>query len=132
MSKKKVAIIAMAIALSATALIAWATISRRRRLESQGENATGNGATTTSASWITEGKDLDGEIVFPVRRGDKGTVVSWLQKALNDMYGAGLAVDGKFGAKTEAALQQYCQSKELTEAGYTLLAVAYGNWRKKQ
>lgn len=46
----------------------------------------------------------------PLRRGMRGKRVKALQKRLNEL-GAGLAVDGKLGAQTEAAMQKY---KEVT------------------
>lgn len=40
-----------------------------------------------------------------LRRRCKGDKVKVLQKNLNDLFGAGLAVDGDFGAKTKAAVE---------------------------
>lgn len=46
------------------------------------------------------------ELAVPtLRRRCKGDKVKILQKNLNDMFGAGLTVDGYFGAKTKAAVE---------------------------
>lgn len=42
-----------------------------------------------------------------IRKGDKNNGVKKIQAALNDKTGAGLVVDGIFGAKTAAALDKW-------------------------
>lgn len=52
-----------------------------------------------------------------IRRGAEGELVKTLQARLNDLTGAGLTVDGKFGAKTEAAVIHFQGLHDLTEDG---------------
>ena len=42
-----------------------------------------------------------------LKQGSSGNSVKWLQYFLNQAIGAGLNIDGKFGSKTYAALQQF-------------------------
>ena len=51
-----------------------------------------------------------------LRRGMKGDEVKWLQFAL-DRQGAGIAIDGSFGAATLAAVQAYQEGKGLDPDG---------------
>lgn len=52
----------------------------------------------------------------PVQRGDRGSVVSQLQRELNSK-GAGLQVDGIFGPATERALKTFQRSAGLSQSG---------------
>lgn len=60
---------------------------------------------------------------FPIKKGDKSKLVYLLQKALNDLKGAKLSVDGNFGPATETALQSFYRvksvDKELGQRIYT-------------
>ena len=51
-----------------------------------------------------------------LKRKDKGPEVQWLQARLN-AHGAGLEVDGSFGAATEEAVKAFQQSKGLEADG---------------
>ena len=66
------------------------------------------GLTTTTSSGTKK------STIFPIEYGDRGTSVRMLQQALNDVYGAGLQVDGVFGKKTLAACQQYLGVDKVT------------------
>lgn len=57
-----------------------------------------------------------GEIMSTLKRGDSGTDVRQLQQALNE-WGYVLTVDGKFGAKTEAAVCQWQAKMGLNVTG---------------
>ena len=52
-----------------------------------------------------------------LRRGSKGELVKSLQEYLNDETGAGLTVDGVFGAKTETAVKYFQSKHGLTADG---------------
>ena len=52
-----------------------------------------------------------------LRRGSEGEAVEELQVLLNAKYGADLDVDGKFGAKTEAAVKAFQKGHGLTADG---------------
>ncbi len=52
-----------------------------------------------------------------IRRGATGDLVELLQECLNEQTGAGLEVDGKFGAKTEAAVIHFQALHDLKEDG---------------
>ncbi|MBR3105841.1 MAG: peptidoglycan-binding protein [Clostridia bacterium] len=52
-----------------------------------------------------------------LRRGSKGELVKSLQEYLNDEAGAGLVIDGAFGAKTEEAVKAFQKTKGLTADG---------------
>lgn len=52
-----------------------------------------------------------------VRNGSKGSEVKTLQEALNKVGNYGLAADGIFGAKTEAAVRDYQKKNELSIDG---------------
>ena len=52
-----------------------------------------------------------------VRSGSSGTDVRTLQTMLNKVSGAGLSVDGVFGANTQAALKRYQSANGLTADG---------------
>ena len=55
---------------------------------------------------------------FPLKRDSGGSRVRVLQTWLNDTYGTSLVVDGKFGPKTEAALESNTGLKEVSESYY--------------
>ncbi len=55
---------------------------------------------------------------FPLKQGSSGTKVKELQAALNILKNNNLATDGKFGAKTLAALQEGFKVDSLSEANY--------------
>ena len=61
---------------------------------------------------VSEGKNIP-----TLRRGSEGEAVEELQALLNAKYGANLEIDGKFGAKTEAAVKAFQQAKGLTADG---------------
>lgn len=64
------------------------------------------------------GFDVDESKNIPtLRRGSSGDEVKKLQSLLNDKSGAGLNVDGNFGAKTEAAVKEYQKNNGLTVDG---------------
>jgi len=52
-----------------------------------------------------------------LRRGASGADVRYLQEQLNSDFGAGLSVDGDFGARTEAAVRGYQASRNLGADG---------------
>lgn len=52
-----------------------------------------------------------------LKRGSKGASVEWLQERLNALNGANLNVDGDFGEKTEDAVIEWQEKKELTVDG---------------
>ena len=64
------------------------------------------------------GLDADPERNIPtLRKGAEGELVKTLQMMLNDETDAGLDVDGKFGAKTEAAVIHFQGLHDLKEDG---------------
>lgn len=101
----------MAVA-AAVGVAAWLIIRKKRKDNAQDKlsahvDELASGKATTS---VVDNKDNTGKVksaIYPVEYGDRGTIVSLLQEALNVVYGAGLEVDGIFGKKTKAALQQY-------------------------
>lgn len=58
---------------------------------------------------------------FPLRKGSSGDKVAQLQTILNSKYKAGLTVDGKFGAKTEAALKKIGKALAVSESLFNVL-----------
>lgn len=52
-----------------------------------------------------------------LEKGDKGTLVLWLQDALNRVHKQKLVVDGDFGKKTEDAVKDFQNSKGLKVDG---------------
>jgi peptidoglycan hydrolase-like protein with peptidoglycan-binding domain len=72
-------------------------------------NALMGKTTTTSTSTTT---DLSKYVDTTLRRGDTGTAVKVLQKAIG-----GLTVDGVFGPLTEGRVKEYQKSKGLTVTG---------------
>lgn len=64
------------------------------------------------------GVSFDPEKNIPtLRRGSEGESVEELQFLLNSKYGADLDIDGKFGAKTEAAVKAFQKAHGLTADG---------------
>lgn len=61
---------------------------------------------------VSEGKNIP-----TLRRGSEGDEVEELQALLNAKYGANLEIDGKFGAKTEAAVKAFQKAHGLTADG---------------
>ena len=64
--------------------------------------------------------DPSGHSAYPgsyIRRGSTGSYVSQVQSQLNATIGAGLAVDGDFGPKTEAAVKSFQSSRGLSVDG---------------
>ena len=61
---------------------------------------------------VSEGRNIP-----TLRRGSEGDEVEELQALLNAKYGANLEIDGKFGAKTEAAVKAFQQAKGLAADG---------------
>lgn len=52
-----------------------------------------------------------------IKYGSKGSDVKWVQTQLNRLRGAGLVVDGDFGAKTLAAVKSFQRSRRLRVDG---------------
>ena len=52
-----------------------------------------------------------------LKKGTEGELVKKLQERLNELTGAGLAADGKFGAKTESAVIHFQELNSLTADG---------------
>lgn len=72
----------------------------------------------TNAELLAAGVTFDPARNIPtIRRGATGERVKWLQLMLNEESGAGLAVDGNFGAKTETALKVFQNAHGLTADG---------------
>ena len=64
------------------------------------------------------GIDVDESKNIPtLRKGSTGEAVEELQALLNAKYGADLDIDGKFGAKTEAAVKAFQRAHGLTADG---------------
>lgn len=57
------------------------------------------------------------EFGSPIKRGSAGTDVAQVQRQLNQDIGAGLKVDGQFGAHTETAVKRYEKQKGLPVTG---------------
>lgn len=104
-SKKTWIIIAAAVIV----IVAVILIIRRNRKEKKSETETGTAVTGTDAGSVntTEAK-------YPLRprmagysaeNGSYGWQIKVLQKALNDINGSGLTLDGKFGPKTLDAVK---------------------------
>lgn len=70
--------------------------------------------TQTPTQTSVTSPDLSGSTL---KSGSTGDDVSKLQKYLNDTQNSGLAVDGKFGPATEAAVKAFQTSKGLTSDG---------------
>lgn len=121
MNKKKVILITLAAAMAIALIAAW-LIVRRKRSETEVTEQSGSAGTSSgSTAWTV--KNLDDDYSYPIKRGDSGTVVTFIQSGLNDTWGAGLTVDGKFGPKTEAALLKHFGKKELNEADFAIFVV---------
>lgn len=133
-SRKTWIIIAAAVIVTVAVIL----IIRRNRKEKKSETETGTAVTGTDAGSVntTEAK-------YPLRprmagysaeNGSYGWQIKVLQKALNDINGSGLAVDGKFGPKTLAALKSAFPAQlgdgEVSQAEFEAMLVvireAYG------
>jgi hypothetical protein len=68
---------------------------------------------------------------LPLKRGDKNQLVVKMQRALN-FLGADLIVDGNFGPKTEAALEDELGTKVLDLQKAAALYVKVQNWAYAQ
>lgn len=130
MSKKKLALIGV-ITIVFIAIVLFVLVRRRKSAEELESATTGSG-NGSATKWVTKGKDLDGEIDFPIQYGDSGTAVKYIQRALNDMHNAGLVEDGKFGSKTRAALKDAYNSDHLNAATFAMLKTLYEKWQKEQ
>lgn len=71
----------------------------------------------TSKSTSTSSKPKVSAISSTLKRGAKGSNVKTLQKALNEILGTNLAVDGSFGAATLAAVLQFQRKYGLSQDG---------------
>lgn len=93
------------------------------------QEALQKGKTTVSAKSDASGSEIvfDADAVYPLKKGDTGTVITTLQHALNKVYNAGLSEDGIFGPKTEAACLQYLGSAQVTADKALALLVQYNN-----
>ncbi len=122
MSKKKVIIITAA-AMVIVSIAVWLIVRQKRKgTDNTLQRDAGSTTGSTTTKWTIKNLD-DSEIDWPIKRGDAGTIVTNIQNGLNSKYGAGLVVDGKFGAKTEAALLKYFGKKELTESDFAVFTV---------
>ncbi len=63
-------------------------------------NTTGNGTNTGGSSNLPDS-------TFPLKKGSTGKYVKALQKGLNQKFFSKLSEDGKFGSKTQAAVERY-------------------------
>lgn len=77
----------------------------------------GGAAATASKYTVSELKKDLGSNYPTLSKGSKGTTVTYLQLALNDIYGYDLAVDGSFGGATLAAVKDFQKAKGLTVDG---------------
>jgi len=104
--------------ISGTALIAGIYLIVRKKRKDANRTASeliANGTSPVNAGLSTKTQTgATKNNIFPVEYGDRGSSVSMLQQALNDLYGAGLQVDGIFGKKTLAACKQYLGVEKVT------------------
>lgn len=73
-----------------------------------------SGSTTTPSTPSAKYTDDS----FPLQLNSGGAKVKYLQLFLNNEYGAGLVVDGKFGPKTEAACKKNFKTPVVAESLY--------------
>lgn len=67
----------------------------------------------------TQGKKISwSDDEFPIKKGSSGNRVKQLQAGLNILNNENLALDGKFGDKTLAALNEHYKVTQLSEAAY--------------
>ncbi len=70
------------------------------------------------ASTATPGSTPVDSGVFPLKLGSKGSEVKALQSYLNNKYGASLVVDGSWGPATGAAVMQFLNRDNVSQAVY--------------
>ena len=73
----------------------------------------------TNSNWSAPKPASQPASIFPLKTGSKGAEVAALQSYLNKRYNAGLATDGIWGPKTQAALQKFEQTTMWSTTDYT-------------
>ncbi len=75
-------------------------------------------ASVTTEAEVTATPDAASSVPSTkMKNGSKGDDVKWLQESLNKLTNAGLIVDGKFGAKTDAAVKNFQKANNLLVDG---------------
>ncbi len=124
-SKVLMAIVAFVglVAVAGGGYLVWSEY-RRRNVSSLTKTEVKEDAPTKSpmveaSNWVTETvTQIMPSSVFPLKNGSKGLEVSALQAYLNKRYNAGLAPDGIWGPKTQAALQKFEQTTMWSTGDY--------------
>lgn len=106
--KKAFAVVGAAAGVTALYFAVRSVIRRNtdNKIATHAQELAGGGSTTSTV----QTKDSDGNAkryTYPIEYGDRGDAVRMLQHGLNVVYGAGLAEDGIFGPKTQAAVKEY-------------------------
>ncbi|MCM1499412.1 MAG: leucine-rich repeat protein [Clostridium sp.] len=96
-----------------------------------------NGSSSALASTGTDTTNPGSPYPVPsgnLKNGSRGDLVKWVQKFLNDVRGAGLAVDGIYGSGTTNAVKTFQQQNGLTADGIVgsqTTAKMLSLWRSK-
>lgn len=118
-------------------IVAVILIIRRNRKKKETESEAGTQVTATGASTqqVEASWPLRSRMTgYSANNGSYGWQIKLLQTAMNDINGSGLAVDGKFGPKTLAALKSAFPTQlgdgEVSQAEFEAMLVvireAYG------
>lgn len=112
---KKNKIIIVIIGLLIIGAIVYFLIKKKKAASLATSGASVSSGSSSSAS--TSAASV-GASVFPLKKGSTGPEVKQVQKYLNQKYNAGLATDGIWGPKTDAAVTQYLQRDNISSDIY--------------
>ena len=101
-------------------MVTFLIIRAKKKKKEEDETIASSGPSKSSNNATTWTNDI-----FPIGRGSSGDNVKYVQMALNKIYNAGLAEDGKFGAATEAAVLQHLGVKEVGQVQASALIRQY-------
>lgn len=107
---KKNTVIIMIILIMTIGAAVWYFFIRKKTVKFQEPESNVDIKTGKSINWVGDS--------FPLKKGSSGEKVKYIQAGMNLMKGENLSIDGKFGNKTEAALQKNFGVNQISESVY--------------